>query len=240
MDSCSYFKLIGCFILISIATAQETQKACCLPRNCKEAYEKGKVCSGVYTVKPDELPAFDVYCDMSNGGGWTVFQRRMDGSVNFYLNWADYEKGFGDLKGEFWLGLNKINRLTAGQSTRLRVDMADFNGNKRFATYSKFNVGNAVTKYKLTVSGYKGNAGDSLSAHNGMKFSTKNQDNDAASGNCAIVYKGAWWYRACHASNLNGLYLVGHHSSYANGVNWYHFKGHYYSLKTTEMKLRSS
>ena len=48
---------------------------------------------------------------MSNGGGWTVFQRRMDGTVDFYLNWADYVKGFGDLNKEFWLGLDKINRL---------------------------------------------------------------------------------------------------------------------------------
>ena len=178
---------------------------------------------------------------MSNGGGWTVFQRRMDGSVDFYLNWADYEKGFGDLNGEFWLGLNKINRLTAGQTNRLRVDMADFDGNKRFATYSTFNVGNAITKYKLTVTGYKGNAGDSLSYHNGMKFSTKNQDNDAGpSEDCAKRYKGAWWYKKCHRSNLNGLYLVGPHKSYADGVIWYDFKGHYYSLKTSEMKFKSS
>ena len=176
---------------------------------------------------------------MSNGGGWTVFQRRMDGTVNFYLNWADYNKGFGDLNGEFWLGLNKINRLTAAQSTSLRVDMEDFAGNKRYATYSTFKVGNAVTEYKLTVSGYGGNAGDSLSYHNGMKFSTKDNDNDKISGNCAIIYKGAWWHYKCHQSNLNGLYLVGPHSTFANGVNWYHFKGYKYSLKTTEMKLRS-
>uniref|UniRef100_A0A1X7STA2 Fibrinogen C-terminal domain-containing protein n=1 Tax=Amphimedon queenslandica TaxID=400682 RepID=A0A1X7STA2_AMPQE len=68
MDSCSYFKLIGCFILISIAIVP-TQG--CFPLDCQEAYKNGTVCSGVYTVKPDDLPAFDVYCDMSNGGGWT-------------------------------------------------------------------------------------------------------------------------------------------------------------------------
>ena len=112
---------------------------------------------------------------MSNGGG-SVFQRRMDGTVDFYLNWADYVKGFGDLNREFWLGLNKINRLTAAQSNRLRVDLEDFAGNKRFATYSTFKVGNADTKYTLTVSGYGGDAGDSLTYHNGMKFSTKDQD----------------------------------------------------------------
>ena len=154
--------------------------------------------------------------------------------------WADYVKGFGDLNREFWLGLNKINRLTAAQSNRLCVDLEDFAGNKRFATYSTFKVGNAVTKYTRTVSGYGGDAGDSLTYHNGMKFSTKDQDNDNSSGNCATVYKGAWWYNNCHRSNLNGLYLVGSHSSYANGVNWYDFKGYHYSLKTSEMKLGSS
>ena len=178
---------------------------------------------------------------MSNGGGWTVFQRRMDGTVDFYLNWADYVKGFGDLNKEFWLGLDKINRLTAAQSNSLRVELEDFDENKKYATYSTFKVGNADTKYTLTVSGYGGDAGDSLTYHNGMKFSTKDQDNDAwDTGSCSTTDSGAWWYNNCHRSNLNGLYLVGPHSSYANGVNWYHFKRYHYSLKTTEMKLKSS
>ena len=175
---------------------------------------------------------------MSKGGGWTVFQRRMDGSVYFYRNWADYAKGFGDLNGEFWLGLDKINRLTARCSNFLRVELEDFARVKRYAYYHTFGVGNAVTEYKLTVTGYKGNAGDSLSYHNGMKFSTRDNDNDKTSGNCAIVYKGAWWYNKCHYSNLNGLYLVGPHTSYANGVNWYHFKRYYYSLKTSQMMFK--
>ena len=175
---------------------------------------------------------------MSKGGGWTVFQRRMDGTVDFYLNWADYEKGFGDLNGEFWLGLNKINRLTEKKPSFLRIELEDFAGTKKYAYYHTFGVGNAASKYRLTVIGYKGTAGDSLSYHNGMKFSTKDQDNDATSGNCATTYKGAWWYKKCHASNLNGLYLVGPHSSYANGVNWYHFRRHHYSLKTSQMMLK--
>ena len=74
---------------------------------------------------------------MSHGGGWTVFQRRMDGTVDFFRTWADYLKGFGDLKGEFWLGLNKIHRLTQA-SSRLRVDLEDFEGTKKFALYSHF------------------------------------------------------------------------------------------------------
>ncbi|XP_019861424.1 PREDICTED: ficolin-2-like, partial [Amphimedon queenslandica] len=178
-----------------------------------------------------------VYCDMSNGGGWTVFQRRMDGTVNFYLKWADYVKGFGDLNGEFWLGLNNIYRLTKS-STSLRIDLEDFEESKRYATYTSFEVGNAATQYLLTVSGYGGDAGDGMAYHNGMKFTTYDYDNDTGTGNCGLICSGAWWYKYCHTANLNGLYLVGSHTSYANGVNWYPFKGFYYSLKTTEMKMR--
>ena len=173
----------------------------------------------------------------TDGGGWTVFQRRMDGSQNFYLYWKNYDLGFGDLDGEFWLGLSKIHRLTTSSSS-LRVDLEDFNGNKRFAKYSVFSVANALTQYKLTVSGYSGTAGNSFSYHSGKKFSTRDRDNDIWSGQCAQTFRGAWWYGACHSSNLNGLYLFGPHSSYANGVNWSAWLGYHYSLKFTEMKFR--
>ena len=130
---------------------------------------------------------------MSHGSGWTVFQRRLDGSVDFYLKWADYLKGFGDLNGEFWLGLDKIHRLTATGSASLHVDMKDFEGVSVFAHYSTFIVGGAHTKYTLTVGGYSGNANDSLKAfHNNMKFSTYDRDNDIYFANCAAYFKGAW------------------------------------------------
>ena len=84
-----------------------------------------------------------------------------------------------------------------------------------------------------------GTAGDSLSHHRGMAFTTKDRDNDAYSGaSCATLYKGGWWYKKCHYSNLNGRYLKGKHSSYADGVNWYSWKGHHYSVKRAEMKIK--
>ena len=173
----------------------------------------------------------------TDGGGWVVFQRRMDGTVDFYRNWADYVKGFGDLNGEFWLGLNKIHRLTQAAGTTLRVDLADFEGESVYANYSTFQVLDSSRKYQLTVGGYLGDAGDGMAYQNGVKFTTKDQDNDHAGGNCAVSFKGAWWYRACHALNLNGQYLSGQHGTYADGVNWDAWKGQHYSLKTTEMKL---
>ena len=168
-----------------------------------------------------------------------MFQRRMDGTENFYRGWADYVKGFGGLHGEFWLGLNKIHRLSnIPTSTALRVELEDFNGNKRYAKYSTFKVLDSSRKYRLSVTGYSGNAGDNLAYHNGKSFSTFDQDNDQWHSNCAISFKGAWWYGGCHESNLNGKYLSGNHTSYADGIEWYGWTGHYYSLKITEMKLR--
>ena len=175
----------------------------------------------------------------TDGGGWTVFQRRMDGSVDFYLNWDDYVHGFGNISEEHWLGLSKLHRLANGSvSTELRVDMKDKDGVYGYANYSSFYIGGSSTDYTLHVSGYSGpsNVGDSLAYHNGQKFSTKDNDNDSYGGNCAVLSFGAWWYNVCQYSNLNG-----HYGDDANtkGVNWYHWKGWRYSLPFTEMKVRA-
>ena len=219
---------------------------CDIPKDCKELYYSGVTCSGVYTIKPDNLPAFDVYCDMeTDGGGWTVFQRRMDGTEDFYRGWNEYTTGFGNLDEEFWLGLNALNRLTSNRDypVELRIDLSDFRGESRYAKYYDFRVGNAYTKYRMDIdtSIYCGDAGNSFQYHSGLPFTTWDYDNDALQrGNCAKNLKGGWWYNQCVASNLNGLYLVGQleNSQYASGVVWGDWKGYYYSLGVTEMKLR--
>ena len=84
-----------------------------------------------------------------------------------------------------------------------------------------------------------GTAGDSLSYHRAMQFSTKDQDNDVYPQSCAQVYKGAWWYKNCHASNLNGFYHEGgDHKSYGDGINWKSWKGFYYSAMKSAMLIR--
>ena len=174
-------------------------------RDCREAYRRGCREDGVYTIDPGCGQPFDVSCDMKNEG-WTVFQSRMDGSVDFYRNWADYVAGFGQLKGEHWLGLEKLVCLTTRKPrTELRVDLADYQGNYKYAQYSFFSVGNSGTNYRLDIAGYNGTAGNSLAYHNGMQFSTKDRDNDQHGNNCATQYRGAWWYNSCHYSNLNGI-----------------------------------
>ena len=103
-----------------------------------------------------------------------------------------------------WRALTGAGRLTS-TTTELRVDMQDFEGSSAYAQYTSFSVGDSSFKYVLTVSSYSGTVGYSLTYHNRQKFTTRDQDSDADSRNCAQLYKGGWWYYACYGSNLNGL-----------------------------------
>uniref|UniRef100_A0AAZ1XK56 Fibrinogen C-terminal domain-containing protein n=1 Tax=Oreochromis aureus TaxID=47969 RepID=A0AAZ1XK56_OREAU len=169
-----------------------------------------------------------------------VFQRRTDGSVNFYRPWSQYKMGFGNPAREYWLGLERLFHLTLRKRYELLVDMEDFSGNKAFARYSSFSIDPESYGYRLHVSGFiNGGAGDSLSAHNGQKFSTFDKDQDSSDANCAKSFQGAFWYNNCHEANPNGVYRWGADGTiFAVGVEWYHWKGHDYSLKTISMKIR--
>ena len=185
-----------------------------------------------------------------------VIQRRMDGSVNFRRTWADYAAGFGQLNAEHWLGLNKTHCLTTRRPTAsLRVDMSDFDGNITHASYEFFNVDKPSNLYRLSVGGYNGTAGDSLSYHNRMAFTTRDQDNDEDTRhNCADRvsswpggrgYPGGWWYKECivnrEGAGLNGAYAGVSWKSYIflnwNVLYWYKFQG-WRPLKFAEMKIK--
>ena len=157
--------------------------------------------------------------------------------------WSDYEAGFGDLTGNHWLGLTKLARLTASGPVQLHVYLEAFDaGDWAYALYDSFQITDASDDYRLSVSGYSGTAGNAMDGStqsaNGMRFTTRDRDNDVYGGSCAEEFSGSWWYRACHHANLNGLYLGGAHASRGNGINWKPYKDQYYSLKTTIMKIK--
>ncbi|XP_017278003.1 tenascin-R isoform X2 [Kryptolebias marmoratus] len=207
------------------------------PQNCAQHLLNGETLSGVYTIYINRDPnhGVQVYCDMTTDeGGWIVFQRRQNGLTDFSRKWSDYRVGFGNLEDEFWLGLDNIQKIAAQGRYELRIDMKD-GPESVYANYDKFSIGDARNLYKLRIGEYNGTAGDSLSYHQGRPFSTKDRDNDIAVTNCALSYKGAWWYKNCHRANLNGKYGESRHSQ---GINWYHWKGHEFSIPFVEMKTR--
>ena len=192
--------------------------------------------SGVYRIKLHNIQAFSAFCDMdTDGGEWLVFQRREDGKEDFYRNYTDYTRGFGDLYAEHWLGLEVLHRLTREYSFILRVDLEDWSGGRADATYSDFSISDVADGYRLTVSGYRGNAWDCLGQHSGAKFTTFDENHNSSSSNFAVKYRGAWWYKSVQlCANLNGVYDSGR----THGFVWEKWRGYHYSLKFSEMKIR--
>ncbi|XP_077097902.1 tenascin isoform X3 [Siphateles boraxobius] len=206
-------------------------------KDCSEALLNGETSSGPYTIyiTGDEKQPVQVYCDMTtDGGGWMVFLRRQSGKVDFYRNWRNYSAGFGDTNDEFWLGLSNLHKITTAGQYEIRVDLRD-GPETVFAVYDKFYISDPRSRYKIQIGAYSGTAGDSLSYHQNRPFSTYDNDNDIAVTNCALSYKGAFWYKNCHRVNLMGKYGD---SSHSKGINWFHWKGHEHSIPFAEMKIR--
>ena len=125
--------------------------------------------------------------------------------MNFNRNWTDYEKRFGNLTTEFWYGLEEIYCLTRRGQWEMRVDYQKNGKICSYLHYNQFSVGSASEEYSLTVGGFTGVGTDHFAArsHNGMKFSTPDNDNDKNGGNCAAKYKSGWWHSNCHQININ-------------------------------------
>ena len=153
------------------------------------------------------------YCDANtDGGGWLVVQRRQDGSVDFNRGWTDYEEGFGSLTGEFWYGLRPLHCLTNQGQWQLRIDLTFTNGTRVYLPYKKFSVGPTNSQYQLSISGFTGITTDPFTTYpiNGMKFTTKDRDNDKWHKNCAVAghggNAGGWWYSHCGHVLINHQY----------------------------------
>ncbi|XP_041675647.1 fibrinogen C domain-containing protein 1-like [Drosophila eugracilis] len=144
------------------------------------------------------------------GLGWLVIQRRRDGLVNFYRDWNEYKEGFGNLAGDFFIGLEKLNWLTSYQPFELYIHLEEYyNKVTVFAKYDEFLIGEESENFVLKALGqYSGTAGDSLRTNKGQAFSTFDRKNDEAENkNCAQFHLGGWWYKDCGKSNLNAQYL---------------------------------
>ncbi|XP_065210080.1 angiopoietin-2 [Planococcus citri] len=215
--------------------------------SCQDLINNGMRQSGVYylQIRGTAYWYLKVYCEQDIAdGGWTVIHRRDDFGIreNFNRDWNDYKNGFGDLSKEFWLGNENIYMLTNNEEYSLRVELEDFEGNKRYAQYSHFKIYSEGEYYKLEIDGYDGNAGDSLNdpwyGSNNSPFSTYNRDNDRSSLNCASMLKGGWWWRSC-GRGLNGLYLTDPQDLTARqGIVWFRWRGWDYTLKKAMMMIR--
>ncbi|XP_039877701.1 tenascin-N isoform X3 [Simochromis diagramma] len=208
------------------------------PMDCVQIMKNGNKRNGVYTVyiNNDRSKPIEAYCDMdTDGGGWLVLQRRNIGKLDFMKRWRQYIAGFGNLTEEFWIGLDKIYELTNTPTQyELRFDLG-VGSERAYAVYDNFKIAPVKQKFKLTIGKYSGTAGDAMTYHQGLPWTTIDSDNDIALTNCALSHRGAWWYKNCHLANLNGKWGETRHSM---GVNWEPWKGHLTSLDFSEMKIR--
>ncbi|KAK6311720.1 hypothetical protein J4Q44_G00173840 [Coregonus suidteri] len=211
-------------------------------RYCQHVLDSGETTNGIYLLHPQSTNRLlQAWCEQTKAqGGWTVIQKRQDGSVNFFRTWEQYKQDFGNLDGDYWLGLEHLYWLTKQAHYKLQVAMEDWQGRQVFAEYDSFRLEPESDWYRLRLGEYQGNAGDSMSWHNNKAFTTLDKDKDAYSGNCAHFQKGGWWYHMCAHSNLNGVWYRGGHyrSRYQDGVYWAEFHGGSYSLKTVTLMIK--
>ena len=162
-------------------------------------------CSGAYKLNRKTFSCIDVYCDMNTtNGGWIVIQRnKRYNLVDFNRNWTDYEEGFGDLNTEFWYGLENLHFLLQNKIWEMRVDYQKRDRTRSYLHYNQFSVGSASEEYPLTVGGFTGVSTDLFAYHNGMKFTTPDNDNDNYGGNYAAGWRSGWWYNSCSSITIN-------------------------------------
>ena len=213
-----------------------------IPKQTCNAWKSQSSSSGLFRISPNDVCDIKVFCDMSldNGDGWIVIQRRSSGSIDFEdKDWNDYVTGFGDLNGEYWMGLERLHAITSTGTYELFIGFKSnvpSVGGPFKAVYTSFSVGSRnvdeKSGYKLSVSPMdtgrsscteSESCEDRLSPHNLQDFSTHDEDNDGDDNiNCANYGNqkfGGWWFGKasntnivasdCVNSNLNGKYEAG-------------------------------
>ncbi|XP_045606344.1 microfibril-associated glycoprotein 4-like [Procambarus clarkii] len=217
--------------------------------DCADLQAKGQTESVVYTFHMDHngKRPVTVFCDMeTDGGGWTVIQRRLhhSRSTDFNRGWYDYKMGFGNASNDYWIGLENIYIWTNTRHYEMRIDLTDFEGESAFAHYDSFYIESEAQGYRMHVSGYSGTAGDALGNEgkpdnftaDGMMFTTHDEDHDTSHEiNCARYWKiGGWWFNRCSWANLNGPYKE---SGDGIGINWHMWRNKEY-LRSSSIMIR--
>ncbi|GCC29331.1 angiopoietin-related protein 4 isoform X1 [Chiloscyllium punctatum] len=213
-----------------------------LPSDCHQLYLEGQRTTSVYKIQPIGSKPFEAFCQMTEEGGWTVIQRRRDGSVDFDRLWQAYKDGFGNLTGEFWLGLEKLYTIVRQGGYLLRIELEDWENHTEYTEYP-FSLGSEATDYTMTLkSPTSGNLKNAIRESSGLGFSTRDQDHDLKFNmSCAKHLTGGWWFTTCGQANLNGKYFASkprQRHERKQGIFWKPWKGRNYPLKTTTMMIR--
>lgn len=263
------YRFFGCILTIALYLKLSESKSIAILGepdgvDCSDIWNKNSSAgSGVYVIQPDAAAdAFQVFCEMTVSGGWTIMQLRngVEG-VLFNKTWYEYEDGFGSITGEHWLGLIKMSAITRqnNRHCKLRISLEDFSSPTRtaYAEYGTFTIGSSSELYKLSVQNYSGTAGDAFKGNrlagtnqNGSNFSTEDGVHDNCSPVCAlgdILYKSCsamvssgWWFNACGNANLNGCYLTPpNHKFQLCFLSWPTWKA-FESLKSSKMSVYCS
>ncbi|XP_067631731.1 protein scabrous [Eurosta solidaginis] len=202
-----------------------------LPQDCSEVTPNGGANNGagLFMISPagQERPRM-VQC---TADGWTMVQRRFDGSADFNRSWADYAAGFGQPAGEYWIGNEQLHHLTRNNCTQLRVLMKDIYDNVWLAQYDHFYISSREDGYRLNTAGYNGNASNALDYQQDMQFSAIDVDRDISQTHCAANYEGGWWFSHCQHANLNGRYNL--------GLTWFDAaRNEWIAVKSSEMLIK--
>ncbi|KAM7142790.1 angiopoietin-related protein 4 [Molossus nigricans] len=215
-----------------------------LPQDCQELFEEGERQSGLFQIQPQGSLPFLVNCKMTSDGGWTIIQRRQDGSVDFNRPWEAYKTGFGDPQGEFWLGLEKVHLILGDRGSHLAVQLQDWEGNAESLQFP-VRLGGEDTAYSLQLTApVASELGVTTVTPSGLSlpFSTWDRDHDLRRDkNCAKSLSGGWWFGTCSHSNLNGQYFHSvpqQRQQRKKGIFWKTWRGRYYPLQATTMLIQ--
>ena len=183
---------------------------------------------------------YTTFCETEED--WIPILNRDASAVHedFNRNYVDFENGFGDKNGEFWIGLQKMHQLTTFPDTELKIDMELYNGTQYVAKYSTFKVGSQDEGYVLTLGGFSSTPSfkdDFTLMSNGMKFTTRDKDQDTLPTNCASTFIGGWWHKNCFLAKFTGPHFEGHHG-FALGISWEAITSRNFSFKKVSMKVR--